>query len=449
MRLSLFWKILIGFWIAFIVAVQLLWVVVAVYHDDREVIEETIRQRVSSAIDALRHGGQRELELIIRTWPPKEREYLTVEKIPELSSQLIIGKYYPEVDLKKPYNTHKEMTPQVNQYVLAQDNSLYHVQYDADKLRTSYLSLTDRYLFNIHEPLMFLGLFGGFIFSSFMAWNLARPLRFIRQGFSRVAQGDLSVRLYPKLKRRKDEITDVAKDFDHMVGRIDQLSSAREQLLHDISHELRTPLARIHIALGLAQQSEANIPTTFERIERETQRLDSLIGEVLTLARIDNNAFDNDEYFDFSLLIEGIIDDVRFEATQRSIFIVYNLREHSDWLVKGSAELLHRAIENVLRNALRFSSEGHTIFVDLQVIETNFEVTIRDQGPGVDNDKLDFIFEAFGRLQNSGIKDGYGLGLSITKKAIMAHGGRIKAFNHSEGGLVVKLSIPNWQSQTS
>ncbi|SET51684.1 ATP-binding protein [Thorsellia anophelis] len=445
MRLSLFWKILIGFWVAFILAVQMLWVVVAVHHDEADEVERQINWRISSAIDALRHGGPRELELILRTWPPQQTDYIKVEAVDESKVNALNNPYFPISDPKRSYESRKEKQSVYNEYVMAPDNILYHLQYDADKVRSEYLSLTDRYLFNIHEPLMFLGLFGGFIFSSFMAWNLARPLKFIRQGFARVAQGDLSVRLFPKLKRRKDEITDVARDFDHMVGRIDQLSSAREQLLHDISHELRTPLARIRIALGLAQQKSENIPQTLSRIERETERLDSLIAEVLTLARIDNDAFLEEQFFDIGLLLQAIVEDVRYESAQRDVQIHFNHDDKKECTARGNAELLHRAFENILRNALKFSTTGKSIYVSLTIENDRFVIVIRDEGPGVDEDKLDFIFEAFGRVPSSGIKDGYGLGLSITKKAVLAHNGEIRATNHPEGGLSIRVTLPIWE----
>lgn len=447
MRLSLFWKILIGFWIAFIIAVQMLWVVVAVHHDEADEVERQINWRLSSAIDALRHGGPRELELILRTWPEQQASYIKVEAIPESQKNELSNGYFPVASASQNREAHKEKLNVYHEYVMAPDDILYHVEYDADKVRSEYLSLTDRYLFNIHEPLMFLGLFGGFIFSSFMAWNLARPLKFIRQGFARVAQGDLSVRLFPKLKRRKDEITDVARDFDHMVGRIDQLSSAREQLLHDISHELRTPLARIRIALGLAQQDATNIPQTLARIERETVRLDSLISEVLTLARIENNAFVDEQFFDIGLLLSAIVEDVRYESQQRNVSVLFDYDEGQEATVNGSAELLHRAFENVLRNALKFSSTGQSIHVSLTKEQKKFVIVIRDQGPGVHEDKLDFIFEAFGRLPTSGIKEGYGLGLSITKKAVLAHSGEIRAMNHPDGGLMIRVALPVWASE--
>ncbi|MFC0179211.1 HAMP domain-containing sensor histidine kinase [Thorsellia kenyensis] len=445
MRLSLFWKILLGFWIAFIIAVQLLWVVVTIHHDAPEDIERQITWRVASVIDALRHGGPRELELILRTWPEKERDYVKVNPIPAEYSGQVASVYFPESKAGHYYSQHRESEILYNEYVMAPDEKLYQVQYDAKKLRDEYLSLTDRYLFNIHEPLLFLGLFGGFIFSSFMAWNLSKPLKVIREGFYRVSNGDLSVRLLPELRHRKDEITDVARDFDLMVDTIHHLSSAREALLHDISHELRTPLTRIRIALGLAQQNMDNIPKTLARVAHETDRLEELVSEVLSLARIENENVLDEDYFDLDLLIDVLVEEVKIEADNKKVNINFSVQTNNcSWLVRGKAELIRRAFENVLRNAIKYSNAAQTVYFSLFEEKNMFVALIRDEGPGVPEDKLNFIFEAFGRLQYSNEKIGYGLGLSISKKAILAHNGEIQAKNHPQGGLIIRIAIPKF-----
>lgn len=195
--------------------------------------------------------------------------------------------------------------------------------------------------------------FGGLLFSSVLAWSLARPLNQIRAGFDQVAQGDLNVRLLPVMHKRYDEISDVARDFDSMVERLDSLASAREQLLHDVSHELRSPLARLQLAIGLVRQNPDNLENALQRIEREALLMDKMIGELLTLSRTENSGIE-EAYFDLLGLVTAVVNDTRYEAQVTGVEILLVADEGDDYTIRGNAELMRRAVDNVMRNALRF-----------------------------------------------------------------------------------------------
>lgn len=269
----------------------------------------------------------------------------------------------------------------------------------------------------------------------------------MRSGFDRVAQGDLDVRLYPVMKNRRDELGDMARDFDSMVERLKLLVGAREALLHDVSHELRTPLARLQLAIGLARQNPQNVENELKRIELESERLDKMIGELLTLSRTDAAGISDEEYFDLYGLLEAVVSDVTYEAQVPGVDIVLHANPQAQEMstVKGNSELMRRAVENIIRNALRFSKQGQKIEVELFYEEGELLIQVNDRGPGVDEDKLSSIFDPFVRVKSASSGKGYGLGLAIARKVVNAHGGAIEAKNRQPHGLSIGIRLPAWQ----
>jgi two-component system OmpR family sensor kinase len=294
-----------------------------------------------------------------------------------------------------------------------------------------------------------LAVIGGLLFAAVLAWYLTRPIRRLRQGFGRLAEGDLTVRLRGQMGRRRDELADLARDFDQMADRLQQLVSSRDRLLHDVSHELRSPLARLHMAIGLARQNPQKITATLERIELEAGRLDELVGELLTLARIEGDDPRLDQYVDLVELIGAVAEDARFEAEQVGVAVrlgveSFTLEGASRPPVKGNGELLRRGLENVVRNAIRFSSRGQhvDIVVELRLVDGTYVVEIADEGPGAPEAALETMFEPFVRLHEGERGRGFGLGLAIARRAVAAHRGAICARNRSQGGLAVRVELP-------
>lgn len=287
------------------------------------------------------------------------------------------------------------------------------------------------------------GTFASLLFSAALAWYFAKPIRSLRNAFAAVAKGNLDTRVGALMSNRRDELSDLGQDFDHMAGQIYSLVHAQQRLLHDVSHELRSPLARIQAAIGLAQQQPDKHPAMLERIEHESQRMSDLVGELLVLARLEAGVSDNASHeLDIGDLLDGIVEDARFEAAQHEVVIRYEGIEET--LVKGRGELLHRAFENVLRNALQHCQKyGEvTVIVSFDIFKRRLKVTIDDQGPGVAESDLSAIFEPFFRSGDRSKADSIGLGLAIAYRSITAHGGLIQADNRPQGGLRMEIEIP-------
>ena len=286
------------------------------------------------------------------------------------------------------------------------------------------------------------------LFAFLLAWYFARPIRDLRQAFEAASHGDLAPRFHASGKRG-DELTDLGRDFDRMTGRLRSLMDSQTRLLHDVSHELRSPLARLQAAIGLAHQQPEKMDASLERIERESERMDKLIGELLTLSRLEAGAASPlSEDVGIADLLHDIMEDARYEAKARQQDIAMaGDAAIADAAVTGRPELLARAVENVVRNALKHSPDGGTVEVDLSRLHDGKQEWVRiavlDRGPGVATADLARIFEPFFRASHTQHStDGHGLGLAIARHVIGAHGGSIAASRREGGGLCVTMLLP-------
>ena len=278
-----------------------------------------------------------------------------------------------------------------------------------------------------------------------LARSLSAPLTTLRQATQRFAAGDLSTRVRQKI-RGEDEIGALAADFDRMAERIEALVEDRQRLLRDISHELRSPLARLSIALELARlKAGAAATPPLDRIELEAQRLNELIGELLSLARTDTPEPQAAEV-QLDLLLAEVAADADYEARGRQCRV--ELGRCEALTLQGQGELLRRALENVLRNAIRHTAPATAISLSLQRVSSaqgaQALIRVRDRGPGVAEELLEQLFLPFFRIEEARDRQsgGTGLGLAITQRAIQLHGGQVQACNHPQGGLVVELLLP-------
>lgn len=296
-----------------------------------------------------------------------------------------------------------------------------------------------------HMPLLLMvssALLASLLFSALLAWYFTRPITSLKKAFRDVADGQLDTRVSPTMANRRDELAELGSNFDYMTSQISALVNGQRQLLHDVSHELRSPLARMQAAIGLAQQQPDKVAMTFQRLEKETDRMSELVGELLLLSRMETGVNHNQPAtIDINLLLDEIVADARFEAEAKSVSIDY--RHNGDVTLRGQQELLHRAVENVLRNAVKFSQAGDSIKVTANVNQAreSFVIEISDQGPGVAQSDLDKLFRPFFRGQQSR-QDGIGLGLTIAQRAVSAHRGQIEAANQSQGGLMIRITLP-------
>ena len=286
-----------------------------------------------------------------------------------------------------------------------------------------------------------IGLLASIAFSALLAWYLSKPIRNLRWALGAVAEGRLETRVRPLMGARRDEIADLGQDFDRMAQQLQSLIGAQRRLLHDVSHELRSPLARLQAAIGLARQDPAKLDATLDRIEREAVRLDEMVGQLLTIARLDAGTRDSrEDVLELVELAAAIADDARFEARARGRELRFTGRDEAELQVGGA--LIQRAFENVIRNAVKYTGEGSEVQVDAWVERGQFMLKVADHGPGVPEGDLEAIFEPFYRAPNGSSAGGFGLGLAIARRAVTAHGGESRARNREGGGLVVEITLP-------
>lgn len=279
-----------------------------------------------------------------------------------------------------------------------------------------------------------------------LARYLTNPVAQLSAAARQFANGDLSVRVGGAFGKRRDELADLGHDFDQMAERIESLVSAQRRLLSDISHELRSPLARLSVALELARQrAGGDAQSALDRIEREAGRLNEMIGQLLTLSRLETGAQTLERQpIELAHLIEEIVEDADFEARSRKKTV--RVGSAQPCTVNGNENLLRSAIENIVRNAVRSTPENSEVVLALARDEAACQarVIVRDHGSGVPVESLQRIFQPFYRVADARERQtgGVGLGLAITQRAVIWHSGEVTAENADEGGLIVRLSLP-------
>ena len=284
-----------------------------------------------------------------------------------------------------------------------------------------------------------------------LARQITNPIKKLRAATREIAEARLDTRVDRTITSGRDELAELGRDFDWMAERIDTLVSAERRLLSDVSHTLRSPLARLSVALGLARQ-HANPEATahLDRIERETDRLNNLIGQLLTMARVESGVGrERPTRFDLGLLVEEVAADGDYEARSHRALVEFS--RPPECLVDGVRELLRTAVENVVRNAVRHAPDGTTVEIALELrgagpdgLDARAIVSVRDHGAGVPESALGSLFEPFYQVPNGSQPQGdtTGLGLTITERTLRLHGGNVSAANAPGGGLLVALDLP-------
>jgi two-component system sensor histidine kinase CpxA len=307
--------------------------------------------------------------------------------------------------------------------------------------------------------LLFMCLLGA-LFCYGLARYLTSPVKKLREATREFAGGNLSARVGPTMGSRRDELVSLANDFDEMAEKIQSLIESQRRLLGDISHELRSPLARLNVALELARQrSGAEATSALERIQREAEILNEMIGQLLALTRLESGAEEiHKTQFDLEPLVREVVKDADFEARARNRSV--KLDESQPAVIEGIPNLLRRAIENVVRNAVHYTAEGTAVEIKL-VTESQATsvadkpnndrvvIIVRDHGPGVPDEALSEIFRPFYRVDEARDRNagGVGLGLAIAERAVRLHGGTVHAANVAGGGLEVTILLPAANSQ--
>jgi two-component system, OmpR family, sensor histidine kinase CpxA len=448
---SLFLKIFISFWLAQALFLVLAIVVMLALRPQRNASWEALRSTaLTEAIDAFEHGGEQKAREYLENLQNRQhvRVYVFNEQGNEISGRSSSG-WAERVAAGRPLPPHHGMIfprPQILTESRASDDG-HHLYTIAMELPPG-----PRVFFGpwgIPMPGLIIAVLSSGIVCYFLAWYMTKPVSRLRSATQQLAAGDLSARAGGPESKGHDEIAGLVRDFDAMAERLETLVKAQSRLLNDISHELRSPLARLNVALGLARQrSGAESADMLERIELEAGRLNELIGRLLTLARME----DGEQRVPASPVpldevVLAVTEDAEFEAQARHCHVRSDIPEGT-WPVRGDASLLHSAIENVVRNAIRYTREGSTVEVCLEKSEAQdcaeAVVRVTDCGSGVPVDALEKLFQPFYRLDDARGRQtgGVGLGLAITERAVRFHGGRVTASNRAEGGLMVEIRLP-------
>jgi two-component system, OmpR family, sensor kinase len=426
----LFWKIMIAFWLTFVIVNQGGWVAYMMYSEDEsfyyDVAERVAPIQLAAGKMAVEYGGRDAFENLQQKWSKRTREGF---EIVQAANGCIDGKQ-----------------------AFCSDSASYESARDPDgnewQLKYAFPSATVEWsvldAFELPDDLLIMSTLGALAFAAVLAFYLTRPVRQLRKGFESLAEGNLTARLSPAVGGRRDEIADLARDFDRMAERLQQLVQVRDQLLHDVSHELRSPLARLSQASALIRQHPNNLDASLDRIETEIRRLDDLVGELLSLARAESGESGGDQYFDLPALLESIVANAAFEAAAKCVSVNANKLHGQEGIVRGNVELLRRAVENVVRNAIQVSSAGQTVEVSMTTdpLTRRYSVSVIDAGPGVAPAKLQRMFDPFVRIGGGSTTKGYGLGLAIARRAVLALGGSIEARNRVDQGLFVTIELP-------
>jgi two-component system sensor histidine kinase CpxA len=447
----LYWKFFVSFWIALLLFAATSLLFTSHYLDrlraqqDAGAPRERYEQRIAQARDlAQQHGLQG-----LKDWAHEVDEHEAVPLLVlDAAGDDVLGRDVPAQALEhlrrhderaeRPRNMMRGMRPEPS--IVLDDGSRYRIVPDLQGVTLGRLLGRPRV---IAVPLL-LGTLISALVCLLLARYLTAPIERLRRAAEAYAAGDLTQRVGASLGGRRDEIVDLALAFDHMAERLNELMLSHKQLLRDVSHELRSPLARLQAALGLARQRAGTATQPeLDRIEDEAERLNELIGQLLSLARLEAGAQDTPlESVNLSELLTTVTEDATLEAGVRQCEV--RLQQPALLCVRGNVKLLHSALENVVRNAIHYTAAGSAVTITASQTDGRVLIRVTDHGPGVPEQMLPRMFEPFVRVGEARDRrsGGYGLGLAIAKRAIGLHGGEISARNEAAGGLCVIISLP-------
>ncbi len=446
----LFWKIFLSFW-----AALFLFAGVTIFAASHFLDRMREQEQVTSPFERFRHYAAEGQRIVERDGVDGLRKWLSSLDRSEIVPLLLLdpeghdllGRPVPERLVQRLAREAVRPPPPRAElhrlFIVLPDHSEYRLMPDFQAVTLGRILRRPRV---IALPIVVAAIVSGLV-CLLLARYLTAPIGRLRRATEAYAAGDLNPRVAPTLGSRRDEIADLAGAFDHMAQRLQELMSSQRQLLSDVSHELRSPLARLEVALGLARQrADGRATTEFDRIEREAEHLNELIGQLLSLSRLESGVMKPErEPIDIGEILAAVAADADFEARANNRRV--EVARVAPTVIQGDAALLHSAIENIVRNAVRYTAENTLVRLSLDRSDARpdaLTIRIRDYGPGVPEEMLPRLFEPFVRVDDARdrTRGGYGLGLAIAQKAIRLHGGEVTARNEPDGGLSVVITLP-------
>jgi signal transduction histidine kinase len=448
---SLFLRIFFSFWLALAMFLVLAILATAAMRPTRRIsaLEALQPKFLTEAVDAYQSGGPEKLHDYLRSVHDSQHVRMVLYKDDRSVAGHFVAPWFDEVARGRRHTADTllgRLSPHFQMLKASMTGADGH----------RYVLVTE---LPPGETAMFgpngipvLGIFIGILTSGIVCYFLARyltaPIIRLRQATQKLAAGDLSARVGGRISSSGDEISQLVRDFDKMAEQIESLVNAQSRLLKDISHELRSPLARLTVALELARQRTGpDAQSILDRISLESSRMNELIGNLMTISRLEGGPGNTRKVpVDVEQIVDEVARDAAFEAQGKNCQVEVEILDELP--VVGDPALLRSAIENIVRNATRYTPDGTTVKIRAQAEERRGmqEAVIRvsDAGPGVPEDSLDKIFRPFYRIDDARVRStgGVGLGLSITEQAVRLHGGSVRASNLPEGGLSVEIRLP-------
>ncbi|PCI58707.1 MAG: two-component sensor histidine kinase [Gammaproteobacteria bacterium] len=415
-------------------------VVLPIHHPDMRQLDKIVRyhnfhqsESVNSFLNKFRKSKRKNRNIWLKD--PQKQQVFSVKK----KANKQIKKYLLENNIKQPLSVKFQQVMLTGPVKISINDHNYQL----------FITMTRR-----HEPPLFfvplwlrisIPLVISFILLWLLARSLSKPILKIQQAANKLGNGDLTTRV-TQLDQRNDELGQLASSFNHMAEKLSNSISAQQRLLADVSHELRSPMTRLQLAVALAHKS-AKSPEELEkyllRCETEIGRLDDMLGNVITLSRLENTLPNfNSSSININKLIDDLVADAQFIANEKDIKITF--ADQHKIITNGDEQLLASALGNILTNAVKYSPENSEVKVNITSDQEWLKVEISDSGAGVPEQALAKLFQPFYRVQDDRARKtgGSGLGLAIAKQAILAHHGSIEAYNNTQG-LTVVIKLPN------
>lgn len=445
---KLYWRIFFAFWVVIIMTTVVTSAVNSLFFADE--VDFTRTETIRSSLDALSEQAERSLksggEEALRGWLGDQMENSPEPMLLIIApdGRELLGRRLPPgvrgrrpPDAAVPERRPRRFMGNLVRRLYAEDGAVYRMVVPRLRPRSGRWFVEQR-LRRLY-PVVLVLISGIVCFA--LARYLTRPISAFRTAGQKIAGGDFSARVGPDIGARRDDFGALAGDFDLMAGRIEELIASQQRLLRDVSHELRSPLARLQAAVGLIRKKGAtDLDRNLDRIELESDNLNALIGQILTMVRLESTATIDAQPTDLDALLQSIVSDARFENANDARTLEYDGCAGLE--IALDAQLVHSAIENVVRNAVQHS--GQLTRVRLARAGPMARIEVVDDGPGVTDGDLLRLFEPFFTKQSDATMraPGAGIGLAIARRAIRLHGGTISAENADSGGLRVVIDLP-------